>query len=398
MTANDLDLARSQSLGDLPRRSAQRYPDKIAIVDGDVRLTFADFEAAIGRTCAALVDAGLDAGDRLAILSHNCWQFAVLSFASARAGVILVPINFMLGADEIAFILEHSEASAFVVEDALVPVAEKAIALVASPPQLRRQIALGGGSEWPDLDDWLTFTGSATPRVVLDDDPIRLMYTSGTESRPKGALLSSRSLLWEYATCIIDGEMAVDDVELHSLPLYHCAQLDCFLGPDVMLGATSVIARGPDPDTLLRLFESEKITKFFAPPTVWIGLLRSPGFDTADLSSLRKGYYGASPMPVEVLHELRRRLPDVQFWNFYGQTEMAPLATILRPHEQLDARRFGRAGRAERRDAGGRRRRSAGAGRKVGEIVHRSPHATLGYYKQDDKTRGGVPHRLVPLG
>ncbi len=189
------------------------------------------------------------------------------------------------------------------------------------------------------------------------------MYTSGTESRPKGALLSSRSLLWEYATCIIDGEMSVDDVELHSLPLYHCAQLDCFLGPDVMLGATSVIARGPDPATLLRLFESEKITKFFAPPTVWIGLLRCPDFDGADLSSLRKGYYGASPMPVEVLHELRRRLPDVQFWNFYGQTEMAPAGHDPAPARAARARRVGRTRRAQRRDARGRRRRPAGAGR-----------------------------------
>src|SRR6188508_888116 len=114
MTTNELvQQARQQSLGDLPRRTARRTPGKEAVVD---------------RTAAALTDAGLAKGDRLALLSHNCWQFAVLNFATARAGVVLVPVNFMLGGDEIAFILDHSEAAAFVVEDALVPVAERALA------------------------------------------------------------------------------------------------------------------------------------------------------------------------------------------------------------------------------------------------------------------------------
>lgn len=119
---------------------------------------------------------------------------------------------------------------------------------------------------------------------------------------------------------------------------------------------------------------------------MWIGLLRHPDFDSTDLSSLRKGYYGASPMPVEVLKEMRGRLPEVDLWNFYGQTEMAPLATILGPDEQLS--HAGSAGRAalnvETRIVDDEDR-PVPAG-TVGEIVHRSPHATLGYYRADDKT------------
>jgi len=214
-----------------------------------------------------------------------------------------------------------------------------------------------------------------------------MMFTSGTESRPKGALLSSRSLIAQYVSCAIDGAMSADDVELHTLPLYHCAQLDCFLGVDVYLGATSVILPGPDPAAVLAAIDEHRITKFFAPPTVWISLLRHSGFDDANLSSLRKGYYGASPMPVEILKEIRRRLPQVDLWNFYGQTEMAPLATILGPSEQLS--HAGSAGRAalnvetrivddsdDELPAG-----------DVGEIVHRSPHATLGYYENDEMTQ-----------
>jgi fatty-acyl-CoA synthase len=89
------------------------------------------------------------------------------------------------------------------------------------------------------------------------------------------------------------------------------------------------------PENLLPLIERHRITSFFAPPTVWIALLRSPLFDRTDLSSLKKGYYGASIMPVEVLRELAERLPAVRLWNLYGQTEIAPLATMLGPDDQL---------------------------------------------------------------
>lgn len=390
MAVDDLvQQARQQALGDLPRRTARRVPDKLAVVDGDTRLTFAELDAVVDRTAAALAAAGLGKGDRLALLCHNCWQFAVLNFAAARAGVVLVPVNFMLGGDEIAFILDHSGAAAFVVEDALVPTAEKALAAANGSVATRAVVRLGDGelpAGWTDAQEWFDHQGTPPMVPVADDDPVRMMFTSGTESRPKGALLSSRSLLWQYVSCALDGNMTADDVELHTLPLYHCAQLDCFLGTDVYLGATSIILPAPEPAAILRTIAAERVTKFFAPPTVWIGLLRCPDFDTTDLSSLRKGYYGASPMPVEVLKEIQRRLPDVDLWNFYGQTEMAPLATILGPDEQLEY--AGSAGRAalnvETRIVDDLDQ-PVPAG-TVGEIVHRSPHATLGYYRDEAKT------------
>ena len=390
-TSELVSTARQQSLGDLPRRAARRFPDKVAIIDGDTRLTFAELEALVDRAAAAMADAGLAKGDRLALLCHNCWQFAVLDFATARIGVVLVPVNFMLGAHEIAFILEHSGARAFVVEDALVATADRALRVILGGSVVTKRVVRLAGDEvadgWDDLQGWLDHDGTPPEVLVEDDDPVRMMFTSGTESRPKGALLSSRSLLWQYATCVIDGEYGADDIDLHALPLYHCAQLDVFLGPDVWIGATSVILRGPDPAAILAAIEEHGATRFFAPPTIWIGLLRHPGFGDADLSTLVKGYYGASPMPVEILKEMRTRLPDVRLWNFYGQTEMAPLATSLGPEEQLS--HAGSAGRAalnvETRIVDDQDRDVPPG--EVGEIVHRSPHATLGYYADDDKTR-----------
>ena len=396
-TAAAVAAARSHSVGDLLRRSALRSPDKLAVVSGDRRLTYREFDDAVNRTAQALARRGLVKGDRLALLSHNCWQYGVLVFATARLGVVLVPVNFMLGAQEIAYILTHSEAAGMVAEDALLPTAEQALSAAGLAGGVRGRIALSDGAPdgsseqvggaWEDVDAWAAEGDAVEPGVaVADDDPLRLMYTSGTESRPKGVLLSSRSLIAQYVSCAIDGGMSTDDVEVHALPMYHCAQLDCFFSVDVYLGATSVVLPAPDPVALLATIERERVTKLFCPPTVWISLLRCPDFDTRDLSSLRKGYYGASAMPVEVLRELQRRLPDVQLWNFYGQTEMAPLATILRPHEQLPY--AGSAGRAavnvETRLVDDDDR-PVPAG-QVGEIVHRSPHASLGYYRDEQKT------------
>jgi len=380
--------ARSHHLADIPRRSARRQPEKIAIIDGEMVLTFADFDRLVDRAAAALCDNGIGPGDRIALLSRNCWQYAVLAFATARAGVALIPINFMLTADEIGYILDHSKAIGFLVEADLIPVAERAIQ-AGSCVRARAALVHPGQTStthWPDFADWLTTTSAAADHVLDDDQVLRVMYTSGTESRPKGVLHSSRSLMWQYISTIVAGSMSGEDIEIHSLPLYHCAQLDNFLVTDIYLGATSIILPRPEPELVLRTIERYGVTNYFAPPTVWISLLRSPVFDEVDLSSLRKGYYGASPMPTEILHEMRRRLPNLQLWNFYGQTEMAPLASALGPDEQ-DAH-AGAAGRPVVNvetiildennmpvDAG-----------TVGEIAHRSPHLMLGYLDDPDKT------------
>ena len=235
---------RRQSVGDLLHRTARRHPDKLAVVAGELRATYAEFDAAVNRCAHALADRGLAKGDRLALLSHNCWQFAVLTYATARQGVVLVPVNFMLGAEEIAFILAHSGARGMVVEDALVPTAEKALASAGVTGGIRGLIGLSGSDPvegcavegWEDVDPWWregpdSARDSAPDVEVADDDPLRLMYTSGTESRPKGVLLSSRSLIAQYVSCVVDGGMSADDIEVHSLPMYHCAQLDCFSRP-----------------------------------------------------------------------------------------------------------------------------------------------------------------------
>ncbi|MEV5649529.1 acyl-CoA synthetase [Nocardia sp. NPDC052254] len=393
-----VDIARSQSLGDIPRRSAARDPEKIAIVHRDVRLTFQEFDDMVDRVAGALYARGLRKGDTLAILSHNCWQYPVLSFATARIGVVFVPVNFMLTAHEVAYILDDCGAAAFVVEDQLVDTADRALALTTHAVNVRAAIPLSGAQSagWRSTVEWTT-AGSPPPAVPIgDDDLIRIMYTSGTESRPKGAMHSSRTLMWQYMSCLVTGGMSADDVEVHALPLYHCAQLDNFLSPDLLAGATSIILDRPDPGAITRAVAAERATKLFCPPTVWISLLTHPDFSAEAFGSLRKGYYGASALPPEVLRRIGSQLPELRLWNFYGQTEMASLATALGPEDQAD--RPGSAGRAAL-NVQTRIVDETGApvpAGEVGEIVHRSPHATLGYLNQPDKTaeafRGGWFH------
>ncbi len=384
----DLRIARQHSIGDLLRRSARRSPDKTAIVCGEVRWTFDEFDRLVSRLARGLRARGIETGDRVAVVARNSHAFAALRYATARAGAVLVPINFMLNADEIAFILRGSGARALAFGPEFETVTREAAAgaQVEWRLSLPAEAAPAAAHDGPAFEDLLDSDNSP---LLLGIDPsmlAQIVYTSGTESAPKGAMLTHGAVMWEYVTCIADGGMSAEDSMLHALPLYHCAQLDVFLGPAVYMGMTSVILSQPSPETILPALEAHGITSFFAPPSVWISLLRSPLFDRTDLSALRKGYYGASIMPVEVMRELARRLPDVRLWNFYGQTEIAPLATALQPEDQL--RKPGSAGRAalnvETRVVN-EAMEDVAVG-EVGEIVHRSPQLLSGYWNDPERT------------
>lgn len=391
--------ARSQQLGDLLRRSATRMPDKTALVFKGHSDSFAALDQAVNRAANALEARGVAKGDRVALFSHNNRAFVVLRFALARLGAVTTPVNFMLNAPDVAYILTHSGARMMIAEDALCATADAALAEIGQDmpkfaiPHTGADVPQG----WEDVAALLDHADSTEVwHDVSADDPIQMMYTSGTESRPKGALLTAAALYAQYVSCIVDGEMTANAVSLHCLPLFHCAQLDCFLTPDLYLGATSILHDKADPAEMLAAVEAHGVTKLFCPPTIWIALLRHPDFDTRDLSSLNAGYYGASIMPTAVIEELSSRLPNMRLFNFYGQTEMAPAATILKPEDQM--RKLGSAGRpalnVETRVVDDNDL-PVPVG-EVGEIVHRSPHLITEYYNDPDKTadafRGGWFH------
>ena len=381
---------RRQTLADLLHRSAKRFPNKTAIICGDTAWSYAAFDALCDRLAAGLAARGIAKGARVAILARNSHGFAALRFALARLGAVLVPINFMLKAEEAAFILRHAGAQMLATDSGLAEVGRAAAALDTGVREFVWLPSEEKSSPVPGMiafDELVANTDEPPPVELSGGDLVQIVYTSGTESLPKGAMLTHDAVIWQYVSCVADANISSDDLTLHALPLYHCAQLDVFLGPAIYVGGTSVITAKPTPDNLLPLIERHRVTSFFAPPTVWISLLRSPLFATTDLSSLKKGYYGASIMPVEVMREMAQRMPNVRLWNLYGQTEIAPLATMLGPEDQL--RKPGSCGRAvlnvETRVVDDRMRDVAPG--EVGEIVHRSPHLMLGYFHDDERTK-----------
>ena len=384
----DCIRARRHTLPDMLRRTAQRFPGKVAILCGSVRWTYAELEALTGRLAAGLAASGLAPGDRVGVLARNSHAFVALRLALGRLGATLVPLNVMLKAEEVAFILDHAGVSALAVDSGLAGLAQAAAKIKPVDrmiwlPSEAPSEAAAGMLDFHTLCDCT----DAPPEPPSDDRfPLQIMYTSGTESRPKGAVFTHEAVLWHYVSVVLDAEVDPGDVMLHALPLFHCAQLDAFLGPGLYRGTTNVITAHPTPESLLALIRTHEINSFFAPPTVWLGLLHAPQFDPARLASLAKGYYGASIMPIEVLKRLMERLPWVRWWNLYGQTEIAPVATALKPEDQQ--RKPGSCGRpvthVETRVVD-ESMRDAAVG-EVGEIVHRSPHLMQGYYQDEERT------------
>ncbi|MGY4177745.1 fatty-acyl-CoA synthase [Bradyrhizobium sp. USDA 4518] len=376
--------ARRNSIGDALSRAVRRYGERTALVYKDRQWTFSALVLAADRVASRLLDAGLSSGDRVAAYGGNSDAFLVLWLACTRAGFIHVPINYALVGRELSYILENSDPRALFVDPDLESRVRGACTML---PNLQIVGTLTGEADFDVLgtaQDNVIVPAAELGAAVRDDDVVQLLYTSGTTAAPKGAMMTHRALLAEYTSCIIELEFRDTDRCLAALPLYHSAQMHVFTMPQLLVGAQTRLIDAPQPEFCLRLIEEHRITSFFAPPTVWIGLLRSSDFDIRDLTCLKHVYYGASIMPVPVLAELRERLPGAQPFNCYGQSEIGPLATVLRPEEH--------------------ERRPASAGRPIfnvqtrivdgklndvppgtqGEIVHRSPQLLAGYWREPE--------------
>ncbi len=349
------------------------YRGRSALVFEDRDWSFAALDLAADRVAGHFAALGLNPGDRIAAYGRNSDAYFIAFLACLRGGFVHVPINYALTDEELSYIVGQS-GSRLVLVGAGLEANLKAIDVPSRPLQGLLPVALD-----PDAP--------IGPEPDLEDDSLaQIVYTSGTTAAPKGAMMTHKAMVSQYYSVIHNMDYAETDRCLAALPLYHTAQMHAFTLPQILVGARNILIESPVPELVLRLIEQEKITSFFAPPTVWISLLRHPDFAKRDLSSLEKVYYGASIMPVPVLHELRERLPKARPYNCYGQTEIAPLATSLRPEEH-DAR-------------------PASCGRPClnvqtrvvdtdmndvppgthGEIVHRSPHLMTGYWNKPAET------------
>jgi fatty-acyl-CoA synthase len=382
-------------IADMIRRAAYHHPDKTALIFGERTLTYAQLEAAANRTANALASLGVQKYDRVAILAHNTIDHVLTWLGCCKIGAVYLAINYLLRGPDIAYCINHSESKVFIVEDALYHLVESVLGEIPSVETLIWSDQGGGQAPADDrflaFDAWVDAAPQTEPEVILHiEDPCQMTYTSGTESLPKGVIISNQALMAQYMGAIIDGGYDSSDINVNALPIYHCAQRDVFLNPIFWVGGTNILML-PDVGEILKTIDRYRANMFFAPPTVWIGILRHPDFGRYDLSCLTKCYYGASIMPVEVLKELMERLPGCKVYNYYGQTELAPYHTILKAEDALA--KLGSAGRAglnmETRLEDESRQPIETAG-VPGEICGKGPHAMIMYFKDPDKTEAAM--------
>lgn len=356
------------------RRSARRTPARVAVEYRDRSWTYGELDEAVSRAASVLLGLGLAPGDRVGAYGHNSDAYLIGLLACARAGLVHVPVNQNLTGDDLAYIVDQSGSSVVLADPDLadrLPDGVRALPLRDAEDSLLARQATAPAYDGPE------------PRA---EDLVQLLYTSGTTALPKGAMMTHRALVHEYLSAITALDLSAGDRPVHSLPLYHSAQMHVFLLPYLAVGATNIVLDAPDGDRIFELIEAGRVDSLFAPPTVWIGLSNRPDFAIRDLSGLRKAYYGASIMPVPVLERLRERLPKLGFYNCFGQSEIGPLATVLAPDEHKG-----------RMDSCGRPVLFVDArvvdedGKDVpdgtpGEIVYRSPQLCEGYWDKPEET------------
>lgn len=373
---------RASTVDGVLERSASRFPDRIALRFEARAWTYGELDAATSRAAAHLLGLGLVHGDRVVAFGANSDAYALGFLACARAGLVHVPVNHALRGQELAYLIGQSGARAALVDPALAHAfasAQGAAAIECVVPLRDAPAAL--------LDRARDEPPSQPPDTTVGEgDLAQLLYTSGTTSRPKGAMMTHGALVHEYTSAIVALDLHRDDTPLICMPLYHSAAMHVFLLPYLAVGASVRLLASPDIPKILEHIESERIGSLFLAPTVWVPMASHPDLERRDLSSLRKAQYGASIMPVTVLERLRARLPSVGFYNCFGQSEIGPLATVLEPDEH-----------AERPASCGRpvlfvqARVVDELGRDVadgqpGEILYRSPQLCRGYWNDPDAT------------
>lgn len=376
---------RRVALGDLVHRSALKFPGRTAVVDGDVRLSYAEFDARSSRFAHHLL-AAVGTGRQIGMLCANSADMVVAYNGIHKSGNVWVPVNIRLDAGAIEYILRHAEVSAVVVDEAFH--AAPGIADVLRGLGVPLIVTLAAGADTAiagarTLAQAEQGQSEALPDVAIDGEaPALIMYTSGTTGHPKGAVHSHASV-----GAALMGNMAGLSINEHDvfsgvLPLFHCAQ-HCLVAAVHLAGACVVLLRGFVPDEVRASIATEKYTVFTGLPMMYGALLMDPAFRAP---SMRLAIYAMAPIPKPLIAQISERMtPNVQLAT--GQTEMYPGTMTFRPNEHpgLDANYWGVSLPHNETAVMDENGHLLGEG-QPGEIVHRGANAMLGYFKDPEAT------------
>jgi long-chain acyl-CoA synthetase len=324
------------NIASLIEQSCKENADKFCAVDGDIRLTYGEMEERANRLARALVEMGVEPGDRVGIFLTNCFQYIEMFYAITKIGAVFVSLNFRLRGKETTYILNNAEAKVLVL-------GERYVNLMQSIQQdlsfIRNYLIIGEAP--PGMKRYEEVLASQSPdpypvASIPDDATFTIIYTSGTTGLPKGAMLTHANLISSFedaAAAAADAEeqpAMVRGTTLVNVPMYHIAGVLAPLG--TIRGETIVILSQFDPGVFLEAIEREKVVTTYVVPTMLRAILDHPDFSKRDLSSLQNILYGAAPMPINLLRRALKELP-VNYTNTFGQTEGFGTITSLTPED-----------------------------------------------------------------
>jgi len=338
------------TIGAALRNAAARWGTRLALVSRHqgLRWTWGEFDAEADRIATGLIARGVQAGDRVGIWAPNCAEWAVIQFATARIGAILVTINPAYRTTEVEYALNKVGCSVLVTATRFKTSDYIGMLREVWPtkvPGLRLVVTLGdaahqGCLRWADL-------ALPADRAALDaaqaalspDDAINIQFTSGTTGLPKGATLTHRNILNNGYFSGRTLHLTPDDRICVPVPLYHCFGMVLGNLASVTSGAAVVYpADSFDPEAVLEAVGAEGCTALYGVPTMFITLLNHPALERADTRTLRTGIMAGSPCPLATMREVMSRLNMVQVTIGYGMTETSPLTTQTATDDPIDAR------------------------------------------------------------
>jgi acyl-CoA synthetase (AMP-forming)/AMP-acid ligase II len=378
-------------------RAVQRMPDATMTVFGERTRTFRQVADRVARLAGSLRGLGVGNGDRVALLGFNSDRYSECLLAVAWANAAVTPINVRWTVDEVVYCLADSQTAVLFIDGAFTAMLP---AMRQGYPALRA-VVYGGDGPAPDGTvhyEELIDAGQAIPDARRGGDQLAgLFYTGGTTAFPKGVMLSHHNLITSAIGTRAGGHAFGDGGRyLHAAPMFHLADLAAWTA-ELMIGGVHVIIPGFDPTAVMAAIQTHQVTDVVLVPTMIQMLVDHPAAADHDLSSLRSVVYGASPMTPGLLDRAIKALPSASFTQAYGMTELAPVATLLAPHDHQGAR-LRSAGQAAMHaevrvvDAAD----VEVAPGMLGEIVVRGGHVMLGYWNRPDETaaalRGGWMH------
>ncbi|GAA1885104.1 FadD3 family acyl-CoA ligase [Actinomadura bangladeshensis] len=317
----------------LLERAAQDSPDAEAVVDGDVRVTYAELRERVREATAAFIGAGVGAGDRISIWAPNGLRWIVTVLGAMGAGATLVPLNTRYKGDEARWPLTKAGVAILFVEDGFLGIDYSGMlgvdeaGAVPGLPALQTVVTFGASAR-PGVLGWDGFLAKAVSAEEADaraaavrpDDIADILFTSGTTGKPKGVLVTHEQNVRTYTAWTGRTGVKAGDRYLIVNPMFHSFGYKAGVLACLLKGATMVLQRTFDVPETLRLIEQEKITVLPGPPTIYTSLLDAPGRDERDLSSLRLAVTGAADVPVALVGRIRAELfPQVV--TAYGLTE-----------------------------------------------------------------------------